>query len=62
MTACPANFRQPGQMATEVGAANRGGGTAPLVNKLEVTLNTPGTHTYACEIGSHCTAGQVSLG
>jgi hypothetical protein len=44
------------------GRSKPGGGTAPLVNKLEVTLNTPGTHTYACEIGSHCTAGQVSLG
>jgi hypothetical protein len=55
-TTCPSNFQQ---VATEVGATNRGGGTAPLTNKLKVSLGSPGTYTFACEIGSHCAAGQV---
>lgn len=58
-TTCPQDFFRSGRRATLRGASDAGGGSGTNTNRVRVSLDAPGVRTFACEIGSHCDAGQI---
>merc|ERR1711990_825524 len=44
--------------ATEVASTSLGGGSGSYANQYSYSCAAPGTAYLACQVGSHCTAGQ----